>query len=127
MREDFIRQGSVMHVLLNSEVVDSDAKVQGCRHSDGGKVCGSVESSSHMIESCEIRGLPGVSDASAMHDCHSDVVNPLTANQIVGIPEGVEDLASRDWSDRVPADQFEAFLELRWAGVFHPEKVIGLE
>ena len=49
------------------------------------------------------------------------------ANEIVAVPDGVEDLAGSDGRGGVLADELEALLQLRRAGIFHPEEVIGLE
>ena len=42
VREDFVRKCAVMHVLLDAEVMDGEAEMEGCRHGDGREIRGSV-------------------------------------------------------------------------------------
>src|SRR3978361_1339180 len=62
-----------------------------------------------------------------MDDRHAQVVDPLVADEVVGVPEGVEDFAGRDGGDGVLADEAEGFLIFCGGGVLHPEEVMGFE
>ena len=125
--EDLVGERGVVHVLLDAEVVDGEAEVQGGGHGDGGKVGGAVEAGADVVEGGEVGGLLEVGDAASVHDRHADVVDPLVADEVVGVPEGVEDFAGRDGGGGVSADELEASLEFGGAGVFEPEEVVRLE
>ncbi len=127
MGKDFVGKRRVVHVLLDAEVVDGEAEMQCGRHGDRRKIGGAMEAGADVIELGEVRGLLCMGDAAAVDDGHADVVDPLAADQIVCIPDGVEDLAGSDWGGGVLADDLEAFLQLGGAGIFHPEEVVGLE
>jgi hypothetical protein len=117
----------VVHVLLDAEVVDGEAEVQGCGHGHGGEIGRAVEAGADMVEGGEVGGLLEVGDAAAVDDGHAEVVDPLVADEVVAIPDGVEDFAGGEGDGGVLADELEAFLELGGAGIFEPEQVVGFE
>ena len=125
--EDFVGELGVVHVLLDAEVVDGEAEVERGGHGDGRDVGGAVVAGADVVEGGEVGGLFGVGDAAAVDDGHADVVDELVADEVVGVPDGVEDFAYGDGCCGVVADEFEAFLQFGGAGVFEPEEVVGLE
>ena len=127
MREYFIGHWSVMHVLLNSEVVNGKPEMERSGHGDGRKVGGSMKAGSNLIERGEVGSLLNVSDATSVDDGHAYVVDPLAADEIVGVPDRIEYFASRYWSDGVFSNQLETFLQFGWTRVFHPEEIVGLK
>ena len=117
----------VGHVFLDAEVVDGCAEVERGGHADRRKIGRAVAAGAHVIERGEVGDLLQMRDAAGVNDGHADVVDPLIANQVMRIPDGVEDLTDGDRRCGVFTNDFESFLQLCRSGIFDPEKVEGLE
>src|SRR5881396_3888951 len=81
----------------------------------------------HLIDRGKIRDAAQMRDAPRMNDRRADVVDQLLADQILAVPDRVEDLADGEWSRRVLPDEPERLLVLGGCGVLEPEQAIGLE
>src|SRR2546426_9459966 len=66
-------------------------------------------------------------DAARVNDRCTDVVDQLLADQILAVPDRVEDLADGERSRRVLPDEPERLLVLGGGGVLEPEQAIGVE
>ena len=63
---------------------------------NGREIGGAVVAGADVVERGEVGGLFGVGEAAAMDDGHADVVDELVADEVVRVPDGVEDLAGGD-------------------------------
>src|SRR5689334_3943726 len=66
-------------------------------------------------------------DATGPDDRHPDVVDELILDQVLAVPDRIENFADRERRRAVLADQTKRFLILRRRHVFQPEETIGLE
>ena len=107
MRKHSVRFLGVRHVFLDAEVMNRRAEVQCRSHAHGGKIRCTVATGAHMIERRKIGNLLQVGDAAAVHESHADVVDPLVADQIVRVPDRVENFADCDRRRGVFADDLE--------------------
>src|SRR5271168_3485184 len=80
-----------------------------------------------LIERGEVGDFFQVREAAGVNDRHADVVDPLVADEVVRVPDGVEDFADGDGCSGVFTDELEAFLMFGGGGVFEPEKMKVLE
>ena len=110
MREYGVGFRSVRHVLLNAEVMDRQIEMQRGRHAHRRKIRCAMATGADMKESRKIGDLLQMSQTAAMHHGHPDVVDPLLANQLLRIPDGIQSLSRGDRSRRMLADNFEALL-----------------
>ena len=127
MREDFVGESGVMHVLLDAEVMNSEAEVERGGHGDRREIGGSVIARADLVEGSEVCRFLRVGDAATVDDGHAYVVDQLLSNKVVGVPDGVKDFAGGDWGGGVPADELEGLLQLGGTRIFHPEEMIGFE
>ena len=88
----------MVHVLLDAEVVDGEAEMERGGHGDGREIGGAVVAGADVVERGKVGGLFCVGDAAAVDDGHADVVDQLMADEVVGVPDGVEDFAVRRWA-----------------------------
>ena len=72
------------------------------------KIRRSMASRAHVIQRRKVGDLLQVRDAAAMHHRHANVIDPLVANQIMRIPDRIEDLAHRNRRRGVLADHAES-------------------
>src|SRR6266567_4301102 len=57
----------------------------------------------------------------------ANVINPLIANQVMRVPDGIEDFAYCNRRGGMFPNHLETFLQLRGCWVFHPEEVKRLQ
>src|SRR5271156_1450074 len=98
MREYRIGLRSVRHVLLNAKVVDRQAKMERCRHTHGRKIRRAMTARANMKQRRKIRDLFQRSKAAGMRHRHPDIVNPLLANQLLCVPDRIENFSRGDRS-----------------------------
>ena len=60
-----------------------------------------------MIERCKVGCFLEMRDAAAVNDRHAQVVDPLIADEVVRVPDRIEDFAYRDGRRRVLADDLK--------------------
>src|SRR5208337_155530 len=82
---------------------------------------------SHMIKRGKIGSFLERCKSSTMHQRHAQIVDPLVANQIVRVPNGIKDLAYGNRRRGVLTNDFEPLLQLCRRRVFHPEKMKGFQ
>ena len=80
-----------------------------------------------MVDRGEIEDALQPGDAARVDGGDADVVDQLFGDQLLAVPDRVEDLAQRDGRGRVLADQAEALLQLRRDRVLQPEEAVGFE
>src|SRR5579863_2104226 len=127
VREYGVGLFGMRHVLLDAEVMDRRAEVQRGGHGDGGQIRSAVTAGAHMVKGSKVRDFLEMSQPAGMGNGHADVVNPLVADQVVRIPDGVEDFADSDGRCGVLANDLETLLQLRRGGVFKPEEMKWLQ
>ena len=66
-------------------------------------------------------------NAACVRQGRADIVDQLLLDQLLAIPDAVENFADGDRRDRMLANQPEAGLVFRGRGVFHPEQAIRLD
>src|SRR5688572_2606054 len=66
-------------------------------------------------------------DATCMHDSRADIVDELILNQILAIPDGVEDLTDGERRNGVLADQAKGVLVFGGRRILHPEQAKRLQ
>ncbi len=81
----------------------------------------------HMVEIGKVGDLFERGEAASVGERQADIVDPLVADKVVDVPDGVEDFASGEGRGGVLANEAKAFLKFGWDWIFHPEKVEGLE
>lgn len=96
-------------------------------HGHGGKIGRAVTAGSHLVESGKIGNPPQLRNAARSNDGAADIVDQLVLDQILGVPDRVEDLAHGKRRDGMLADQLEDFLVLGRGYVFQPEQLVRLE
>src|ERR1700742_2287455 len=110
MWKDFVCHTRVRHVFLNPKIVNRDTEVQRRCHSYRGKIRCAVAARSHVIECSEIGNFFQWRQPACMYHRHPDIVDPLLTNQIVSVPDAIEDFSACNWGCSVLADYPEAFL-----------------
>src|SRR6185369_3630985 len=124
---DSIRLIRVRHVFLYAEVVNRSIEVKRSSHRDGRQVRGAVKSCANVVEFREIRSLLEVSYTAAMDQRHPQIVDPLVADEIVRVPDRIEDLAHCNGRGCVLTDNPKAFLQLGGRRIFHPKEMEWLQ
>ena len=127
VREDFIGLLRVDHPLLDAEVRHPGIEVQRCAHADRRQVGRTVEARAHLVECREVREPAHVRNAAGMHDRRADEVDQVLLDEMLAIPDGVEDLADRQRRHGVMPDQLERVLILGRRRVLQPEQPIRLQ
>src|ERR1700759_1363271 len=115
--EDLQRTGAVLHVFLYAEVVDGQPQVQGRRHTNWRDIGWAVNPGLNLVLLGEGEQLPHGRNPAGVRDGRPDIINKLLADQGPVVPDGVEDLACRERSDCVLADNAESLLVLRRSAV----------
>src|SRR6476659_9018397 len=75
LAEHLVRQGPVLHVLLDAEVVDRQVQVQGRRHPDGGDVRGPVDAGLDLVLRGVVQQPAHRRDAAGMGQRRTHVVD----------------------------------------------------
>ena len=127
MRKDAVRLLGVRHQLLDAEVVDGEVEVQRGRHAHRAEVGGAVAAGAHVMQLAEGGDLAQVGHPARVDHRAADVVDELFLDELLAVPDAVEDLAHREGRGGVRADRPESLLQLGRDGVFHPEEAIRLE
>src|SRR5882757_8302878 len=86
-----------------------------------------MEAGAHLVKRCEVRQASHVSDPACVHNGRPDEIDQLRFNEMLAIPDGIEDLAHRKWSHRMLANKLEGALVLRRCRILQPEQTIGLQ
>src|SRR5579859_7116586 len=86
-----------------------------------------MASGAHMIEFGEVGQLFKVRQTAAVRNRGANVVDPLVANQVVRVPNGVEHFTHRNWRGRMLAKDPKPLLQFSRSGVLDPEKMKGLQ
>jgi hypothetical protein len=126
MRKCLLRLCVMQHVFLNAEVIDRDIQMQRGRHTHRRHVTRSMATRLHVVKRGEVRRFLHRGQATAMHHAHAQVVNQLLADQLLRIPDGVEDLSNRKRRRRVLANEPKTVLQFRRNRIFQPKQVIRL-
>src|SRR3954468_14206231 len=66
-------------------------------------------------------------DAAGMDYGGADIVDQLLLDQLLAVPDRIEDLADRERRRRMLSDQAEIGLILGRSRIFQPERLVGLE
>src|SRR5207249_7145171 len=101
--------GRVPHVLLDTEIVYPEIKMQGCPHANGRKIRGAMRAGAHVVELGELRDAAQVGDATGVHHRRPDEVDELLGDQCLTVVNGVEYLADGDGRNGVLANDTKAF------------------
>ena len=125
--EDALGLGRVMHVLLDSEVVDAQIEVQRRRQTHRTQVSGAMACRADVVKLAQMGDLAQVRYTSRVNDRVPDVIDQLLLDEQLAVENRVEYLADGDGCGGVLADQAEALLELGRRGVFDPEQVVRLQ
>ena len=107
VREDLVGQRRVRHQFLDAEVGHPQPEVHGRGHAHRRQVGRAVEAGAHLVHRREVGDAAHVRDAAGVHDGRADVVDQLLADQVLAVPDRVEDFADRQRRGRVLADQAE--------------------
>ena len=127
MREDRIGLLGVAHILLDPEIGDPGVEVQRAAHGDGRQVGGAVAAGADLVQRGEVGNAAQVRDAARTHDGAADEVDQLVLDQVLGVPDRVEDLAHSQRRRRMLANQLECLLVFGRRAILKPEQLIGLE
>ncbi|ABA53425.1 hypothetical protein BURPS1710b_A0511 [Burkholderia pseudomallei 1710b] len=127
VREHLVGQRRVRHQLLDAEVRRPQSEVHRGRHAHGRQVGRAVKARADLVHRRVIGDAAHVRDAARVHDRRADVVDQLIADQVLAIPDRIEDLADRERRRRVAADQPECVLVLGGRRVLEPEQPVRLE
>ena len=122
VREDRVGFVRVAHVLLDAEVRHRDAEVQVGGQANGGEVGGAVAARAHVVELGQGCDLAQVRDPARVGGVHADVVDQLLCDQLLAVPDRIEDLADRDRGGGVLTDDPEGFLVLGRRRILEPEQ-----
>src|ERR1700722_835814 len=80
-----------------------------------------------VIEIREIGDLLQMGESAGVNDGHADVVDPLVADKIVRVPDGVEDFADSDGGGVAGSDDLAAISHFGGGWIFEPEKMKWFE
>src|ERR1700739_131532 len=92
------------HVFLQPEVGYGQVEMQRRRHAYRRQIRRSMATGLDVIEIGELRDSSQVADAARMHDGGANVVDQLLLDQLLAIPNAVEDLPHRKRCRGVLAD-----------------------
>src|SRR6266568_9353906 len=115
------------HMFLNAEIMNRRIEMQRRSHSHRRQIRRSMEARTHLIEFRKVRCLLQVSDSASMHQRHPQIVDPLISNQIMCIPDGIENLTHSNRRGRMLPDYLKAFLQFCWRRIFHPKEMEWLK
>ena len=104
-----------------------DVEVHGRGQRDRREVGRAVRAGAHLVERGEVEDPPQVGDAAGVHDGGAHVVDELLGDQVLDVPDRVQDLADRDRGGGVLPDEPERLLVLRGCRVLHPEQPAVLD
>src|SRR5437868_5174731 len=122
-----VRFRGVPHVLLNTEVGHPCIEVKRGAHGHRREIRRPVATGADLVETGEVCDAAQMRDAAGTDDGATNVVDELILDQILGIPDRVEDLAHRERYHGVLPDQSEGFLVFGAGDILEPEQLIGLE
>ena len=117
----------VLHVLLNSEIVDGEPEVHGRRHAHRRDVGGPVHPRLDLVLGRVIEQLFEVGDPAGVRHGATHVVDELLADEQLVVPHRIEDLADRERGGGVLTDEPQRLLVLRRRAVLEPEQVVRFE
>src|SRR5262249_34504783 len=95
VREYSVSLRRMAHVFLNSKVGNPHVEVQRCAHRHRRQIGRAVAAGAYLIQAREIGDSAQVSNAACMYDRRAYVVDELVLDQILAVPDGVEDLTDR--------------------------------
>src|SRR6185436_8524264 len=81
----------------------------------------------HLVEARKVSNAAQMRDAAGADDRATNVVDELILDQILGIPDRVEDFAHCKRCHGVLSNQLECFLIFRGRNVLEPEQLIRFE
>ena len=125
--EHLVHGVRVAHVLLDREVRCGQADMDRCRQGDRGDVGRAVRAEADLPDLRERGDAAQVADAAGVGDRRADEVDQLFGDELLELPDRVEDLADRQRHGGVPADVPQHLLVLRGGDVLEPEQVQRLQ
>src|SRR5262249_20277519 len=106
---------------------NGQVQVQRRGHAHGREVGGAVAARAHAVELGQVQDAAQVGDPAGVHDAHADEVDELLGDELLAVPDRVEDLADRQRRGGVLAHEAQVGLELGGDRVLEPEELVGLE
>ncbi len=91
------------------------------------QVGGAVAAGAHLPDRGEIGDATQMRHPTRADDRHADIVDQLVLDQVLAVPQRIEDFTDSQRRRRMLTDQLERLLILGRRGVFHPEQLVGLQ
>ena len=101
--------------------------MKGGGEADGGEIVGPVRAAADVVELSELEDAPEVGYPAGVDDVGADVVDELLGDQLLAVPDGVEELPHRERRGGVLPDDPKALLQLRRHQVLEPEQLVLLD
>ena len=101
MRKDLVGLLRVEHVLLDAEVRHPGIEMQRRAHAHRRQVGRAVKAGADLMQCREVGDPAHVRDAAGVHDGRADVVDQLALDQMLAVPDRIEDLTDRERRDRM--------------------------
>src|SRR5437879_13056100 len=92
------------HVLLNSEIVNAEIKMERRRHAHRAEIRGAVRSCSNVVHLGKAGDFSQVGNTSSVHDGRANVIDKLLLNQLLAIVDAFEYFPNSQWRCRLLAD-----------------------
>ena len=99
MRKDVVGLLRVQHVFLDAEVRHPGIEMQRRAHAHRRQVGRAVKPGTDLVRVREVRDPAHVRDAAGVHDGRADEVDQLAFDELLAVPDRIEDLTDRERRD----------------------------